>query len=115
SVETEPHSFKRLAFLRREPACLPGSLLPPGRPRADACRSRADRVERVIEISPARHAIDPGVRAKRARVGAPSGDRRLRGEDLLGGHALEPVVPGVELAHMVEAQPAPLAGPVEIR
>src|SRR5690606_21646965 len=110
-VEAEPHRLERVALLRREAA----RLLPSRRSRADLRGAHADRVERVVEARPARRRPSPAVAAERARLARPAGDRRLRGEDLLGAHAFEPVVAGVELAHVLEAQPAPLARTVEAR
>src|SRR5690606_22551011 len=75
----------------------------------------ADRVERVVEVGPAWHAVRTRIGAERPALGAPAGDGRLRLEDFLGRHAREPVVSGVERAYVLEAQPAPLARPVEAR
>ncbi len=56
----------------------------------------ADRVEGVVEIGPSAIGIVGGL-------------------DLVAAHPLEIIVAGVELADMVEAQPAPVAGAVEAR
>jgi len=44
----------------------------------------------------------------------PTGNRALGFADLVGAHTLEIIVLGVVLADVVEAQEAPVAGPVEI-
>ena len=50
-----------------------------------------------------------------AGLAVPAAIGILGGLDLVGAHALEIIVAGVELADMVEAQPAPVARPVEAR
>ena len=73
----------------------------------------ADRVERIVEIGPAR--ARRAVGGEGAGLAVPAAIGILRGADLVGAHPLEIIVAGVELADMVEAEPAPVAGPVEVR
>ena len=51
--------------------------------------------------------------ALNARVSRSHPDTGCRGDDFLGAHPLEPVVPGVERADVIEAEPAVVAGAVE--
>ena len=111
-VEPQPHGFERLGFLAAE-AAVHRHFGFAARAALDPAGARGNRVERVGEIGPARHAVHPGGGAKARAFGAPARTRRLRGEDFLGAHALEPVIAGIEFAHMVETQPAPFGGPVE--
>ena len=37
----------------------------------------------------------------------------MRVEDLFRTHPFEPIVTGIELTHMIEAEPAPMARPVK--
>src|SRR5690242_1338419 len=107
-VAAQPHRIERLALARGEAdeSFTLGAIVL--RPLPDVRRPRADCVERIVEIGPARHAVDARVGAERAGVAAPPGYRRLRLEDLVRRHPLEPVVARVELAHVVEAEPAPV-------
>ena len=72
----------------------------------------ADRVERIDEIGPARRRRGAGG-AEGAGLAVPAAIGVLRVADLVGAHPVEIIVAGVELADMVEAEPAPLARPVE--
>ena len=108
-LRIETHHSERLALTRGEA----GVFLPTGGTGPNVIGSRTDCVERVVEIRPARHPVDAGVRPEGARLGAPAGDGRLSGEDFLGAHPLEPVVPCVEFADVLEAEPAPIPRPVE--
>src|SRR5690606_36985751 len=105
----QAHYAQRLALTRGEADHLP--LV--ARAASDLRSPSADRVERIVEVGPARHRA--GARAEGAGFAFPPGDRRLRGEDLLRAHPFEPVVAGVELPHMLQAHPAPLARAVEAR
>src|SRR5690606_9184911 len=111
-VEAEAHHVERTGFLAAEPPVRGRRRFAP-RPAPDLLGARADRVERVVESGPARHPAGPGSGAEGRRLGAPAGRRRLRGVDLVGAHAFEPVVARVELAHVVEAEPAPVSRAVE--
>src|SRR5690606_14797452 len=82
---------------------------------ADVRGTRADGIERIIEIGPPKHAARGRVGAERPRLGTPARQWRLGLEDFLGRHSLEPVVTGVERADMVQAEPAPLARAVGAR
>src|SRR5579875_2877011 len=76
--------------------------------------ARADRIERIGEIGPARRAVGT-IGGERAGLAFPAGIGALRVVDLLGAHALEEIVAGVEFADMVEAEPAIAARPVAAR
>src|SRR3546814_10010522 len=67
---------------------------------------RAERIHWILEIGPARRQVGAARGAKGAAFGFPAGGRRLRRHDLVGVHAREKIITRVELAHMVEAQPA---------
>src|SRR5690606_39567945 len=49
-LRTEPHHAERLPLAGRKP----GHVLPPRRALADVGRPRADGVERIVEVRPAR-------------------------------------------------------------
>ncbi len=73
--------------------------------------ARADGVERIDEIRPSRRRC-PGGR-EGAGLSLPATIRGLGRLDLLGAHAAEKIIAVVERPNMVEAEPAPVAGPVE--
>ena len=75
-----------------------------------AAEARLDRVKGVVEIGPARRPVGVG---EGAGLALPAGIGALRIGDLVGAHAGEEIIAGVEGADMVEAQPAPRARPVE--
>src|SRR5690606_14411673 len=72
-----------------------------------------NRIERIVEVRPPRHPA-PSVRTECAGLPFPPGDGGLRGKDLVRRHALEPVVSRIEFAHVLKAQPAPVAGAIEV-
>src|SRR5690606_39620299 len=67
----------------------------------------AQRVHRVPEIRPARRQVGASGGSKGTAFGLPASGRRLGGHDLVRAHALEEIIACIELAHMVEAEPAP--------
>src|SRR4051812_13204260 len=94
---------------------LPLRLVEPrGRSRlADVAETGGDRVQRIGEVAPARRRIGTE-RGEGAARPLPCSDRRLGAADLVRAHALEEIIPGIVLAHMVEAQEAPAPRTVEI-
>ena len=81
---------------------------------AHTAEAPGDRLERVVEIAPARRRVGPVVR-KRAAGAIPARERALRVLDLVRAHAIEEIIFRVVLANMVEAQEAPASRSVEIR
>ena len=74
-------------------------------------KARRDGVERIGKVGPARtHVRRCG---KGAGLPVPAGIRPLRLLDLVRAHAFEEIIAVVERAHMIEAEPLPLARPVE--
>ena len=62
---------------------------------------------------PLQTAADARRRPEHAAFGLPPGDGGLGAKDFLGAHPLEPIVACVEFAHMLKAEPAPIARPVK--
>src|SRR5690606_16923589 len=104
-VLTQAEDAQRLPLLGRKARHLAA--------RHSGSEARRDGVERILEVRPgrARVAAGPGEGAGPA---LPARDRRLRRLDLVGAHAVEEIVAGVVLADVIEAQPAPIARPVEV-
>ena len=75
-----------------------------------AGKSRTDRIQRIGKICPGRCHAGSRIIDSPRRV--PSAHRMLGFENLLRIHAGEIVIALVELADMVEAEPAVFAGPV---
>src|SRR6186997_1880952 len=92
---------------------LVGFEAPGGLARRFAPKAGGDGIERILEVCPCRARIGAGCR-EHPGLALPAGDRRLSGLDLVRAHAVEEVIPGVVLADMIEAQPAPSARAVEI-
>jgi len=78
-------------------------------------RPRRDCLQRIGEVRPARSGIDARIGPERAGMCVPPGQRRLRGQNLVGRHAGEEIIAGVERADVIEAEPAVIAGAVEAR
>jgi len=105
-VLPEPENAKRAAILLAQRPTVGAGLAVLG-------VARADRVERIGEVAPSW----AGVRVRRegARLALPTGERALLRIDLVGRHAFEEVIAAIERAHVIEAQPAPLARTIETR
>lgn len=76
-------------------------------------RPRADGFERIGKIAPARDAVHARIGPEGARLTFPTVQWRLRAKNFLRLHSFEIVVSGVELAHMVQTEPAVFARAVE--
>src|SRR5262245_50583129 len=96
------------------PAVAFADLAPVGPlPRPPPGEARADRVERIDEIGPARRRRGP-CRGEGAGLAVPAAIGILRVADLVRAHPVEIIIAGVEFPDMIEAEPAPVARPVEI-
>src|SRR4051812_43976538 len=95
------------------PAVALADLAPVGaHPRPPVGEARADRVERVDEIGPARRRRSAGG-AEGAGLAVPAAIGVLGLADLVCAHPLEIIIARIERADMIEAEPAPVARPVE--
>ena len=100
---------------RLERAALVGCYRSPIGPLGGTSRPipRIDRVKRIGKIRPARRGINSGGGRKGAGVSVPTVHRVLRGKNLFGRHAGEPIVARVEFPNVVKAVPTILAGSIE--
>lgn len=108
-VDVQPQRIKRAALIGGENHAI-GAL-----GRAPGAGPPGNGFQRIGEIGPARRRIDPGGWRKCAGLPVPAVDRMLRRQNLFRAHPVEPIIPGVELAHVIKAEPAILARPVETR
>src|SRR5579859_1692222 len=106
-VDAEAEPLQGLAILAAQWAAIGAHRLFGPRLLHPGAEARADRVERIAEIGPARRPVGADM-AERARLTFPARIRPLRGLDLIGVHAREEIVARVEGADMIEAEPAPV-------
>lgn len=111
-VEAQSHRLERLRLFAAEAAVHRHFGFALGAAPDAACPG-SDGIERIVEVGPARHSVDAGGRPERVALRSPPGGGRLRGKNLLRAHPFEPVVTRIEFAHVIEAEPAPVAGSVE--
>src|SRR6185369_1922533 len=95
------------ALLGREARRIGAHGIPEG------ARPQVDRIERILEIRPARRLVHARGGPERPALPVPARGRVLGGDDLVGAHPGKPVIAGVEFAHMVEAEPAIVARAVK--
>ena len=101
-VDLQREGAHRLAVLARQGLAVLafGAVLHP------FAEARADRVERIGEIGPARRTVGTAGGVEGTRLALPAGKGALRVVDLVGAHPLEEVVARIERTDMLEAQPA---------
>ncbi|GEM_PF-4178691 len=88
-------------------------MLVTSRRTANVASSRADGIQRIGKVCPTRHPVDARCGAESGNFGLPIGTGSLRAVNLVRAHPLKPVIARVEFAHMLKAEPAEIARPVE--
>lgn len=76
-------------------------------------KSRGYGIERIVEPRPVRRAVGPDS-VERTGFAFPASIGALLFENFIGAHAIEEIIAGVKFADVIETEPAPCAGSVEI-